>query len=120
MAAAFTRLPTASVPLNTRAPRVRDLTSVPAARPTMGWHGQAKQPMLQGALSVLAVVTDAQEALPWTDAASRVWVAAVWPRSMCSGSSAQLASKLAGLAATTAWRVAGPMQSRPYYVRIGT
>ena len=93
-AAAFARLPTASVPLNTRAPLVRDLTSVPAARPTMGWHGQAKQPMLQGALSVLAVVTDAQEALPWTDAATRVWAAAVWPRSMWSGSSAQLASKL--------------------------
>ncbi len=93
-AAAFARLPTASVPLNTRAPRVRDLTSVPAARPTMGWHGQAKQPMLQSALSVLAVVTDAQEALHWTDAATRVWVAAVWPRSMWSGSSAQLASKL--------------------------
>ena len=30
------------------------------------------------------------------------------------------ASQQAGLAATTAWRVAGPMQSRPYYVRIGT
>ena len=93
-AAAFVRLPTASVPLNTRAPLVRDLTSVPAARPTMGWHGQAKQPMLQSALSVLAVVTDAQGALPWTDAATRVWAAAVWPRSMWSGSSAQLASKL--------------------------
>ena len=39
-AAAFVRLPTASVPLNTRAPLVRDLTSVPAARPTMGWHGK--------------------------------------------------------------------------------
>jgi len=73
---------------------VRDLTSVPAARPTMGWHGQAKQPMLQSALSVLAVVTDAQGALPWTEAATRVWVAAVWLRSMWSGSSAQLASKL--------------------------
>ena len=94
VAAAFIRLPTASVPLNTRAPLVRDLTSVPAARPTMGWHGQAKQPMLQSALSVLAVVTDAQGALPWTEAATRVWVAAVWPRSMWSGSSAQLASKL--------------------------
>ncbi len=93
-AAAFTRLPTASAPLNTRAPLVRDLTSVPAARPTRGWHGQAKQPMLQSALSVLAVATDAQEALPWTDAATRVWVAAVWPRSMWSGNSAQLASKL--------------------------
>ena len=93
-AAAFARLPTASVPLNTRTPLVRDLTSVPAARPTMGWHGQAKQPMLQGALSVLAVVTDAQGALPWTEAATRVWVAAVWLRSMWSGSSAQLASKL--------------------------
>ena len=93
-AAAFARLPTASVPLNTRTPLVRDLTSVPAARPTMGWHGQAKQPMLQSALSVLAVVTDAQEALPWTDAATRVWAAAVWRRSMWSGSSAQLASKL--------------------------
>ena len=94
VAAAFTRLPTAPVPLNARAPLVRDLTSVPAARLTMGWHGQAKQPMLQGALSVLAVVTDAQEALPWTDAATRVCFAAVWPRSMWSGSSAQLASKL--------------------------
>ena len=93
-AAACTRLPTASPPLNTRAPLVRDLTSVPAARPTMGWHGQAKQPLLQGALSVLAVVTDAQEALHWTDPASRVWNAAVWPRSMWSGSSAQLSSKL--------------------------
>ena len=92
--AAFVRLPTASVPLNTRAPLVRDLTSVPAARPTMGWHGQDKQPMLQSALSVLAVVTDAQKALPWTDAATRVWAAAVWPRSMWSGSSARLASKL--------------------------
>ena len=92
--AAFVRLPTASVPLNTRAPLVRDLILVPAARPTMGWHGQAKQPMLQSALSVLAVVTDGQEALPWTDAATRVWVAAVWPRSMSSGSSAQLASEL--------------------------
>ena len=30
------------------------------------------------------------------------------------------ASQQAGLAATTAWRVAGPMQSRPYCVRIGT
>ena len=94
VAAACIRLPTVSVPLNTRAPLVRDLTSVPAARPTMGWHGQAKQPMLQSALSVLAVVTDAQEALHWTDAATRVWAAAVWPRSMWSGSSAQLASKL--------------------------
>ena len=94
VAAAFIRLPITSVPLNTRTPLVRDLTSVPAARPTMGWHGQAKQPMLQGALSVLAVVTDAQGALPWTEAATRVWVAAVWPRSMWSGSSAQLASKL--------------------------
>ena len=94
VAAAFTRLPTAPVPLNARAPLVRDLTSAPAARLTMGWHGQAKQPMLQGALSVLAVVTDAQGALPWTDAATRVWAAAVWPRSMWSGSSAQLASKL--------------------------
>ena len=28
------------------------------------------------------------------DAASRVWLAAVWPRSMWSGNSAQLASKL--------------------------
>ena len=43
---------------------------------------------------MLAVVTDAQGALPWTEAATRVWVAAVWPRSMWSGSSAQLASKL--------------------------
>ena len=93
-AAACTRLPTAPAPLNTRAPLVRDLTLVPAARPTMGWHGQAKQPMLQSALSVLAVVTDAQEALPWMDAASRVWAAAVWLRSMWLGSSAQLASKL--------------------------
>ena len=93
-AAACTRLPTAPAPLNTRAPLVRDLTLVPAARPTMGWHGQAKQPMLQSALSVLAVVTDGQKALPWTDAASRVWVAVVWPRSMWSGNSAQLASKL--------------------------
>ena len=70
--AACTSLPTAPVPLNTRAPLVRDLISVPAARPTMGWHGQAKQPMMQGALSVLAVVTDAQEAVHWTEAASRV------------------------------------------------
>ena len=94
VAAAFIRLPTTSVPLNTRAPLVRDLTSVPAARPTMGWHGQAKQPMLQSDLSVLAVVTDAQEAIYLKDAARRVWLAAVWPRSMWSGSSAQLASKL--------------------------
>ena len=93
-AAACTRLPTAPAPLNTRAPLVRDLNLVPAARPTRGWHGQAKQPLLQGALSVLAVVTDAQEALAWMDPASRVWIAAVWPRSMWSGSSAQLASKL--------------------------
>ena len=103
--AACTRLPTAPAPFNTRAPLVRDLTSVPAARPTMGWHGQAKQPMLQSALSVLAVVTDAKEALSWMDAATRVWVAAVWPRSIWSGGSAQLASyELAGLAATAAWR----------------
>ena len=95
VAAACIRLPTAPASLNTSAPLVRDLILVPrAARPTMGWHGQAKQPMLQSALSVLAVVTDAQEALSWMDAASRVWVAAVWPRSMWSGSSAQLASKL--------------------------
>ena len=117
-AAAFARLPTASVPLNTRTPLVRDLTSVPAARPTMGWHGQAKQPMLQSALSVLAVVTDAQGALPWTEAATRVWVAAVWPRSMWSGSSAQLASKLVWWPPRHGG-VAGPVQSRPYYVRIG-
>ena len=91
---ACTGLPTAPAPLNTRAPLVRDLTLVPAARPTRGWHGKAKQPMLQSALSVLAVVTDAQEVVYWTEAASRVWVAAVWPRSMWSGSSAQLASKL--------------------------
>ena len=37
-------------------------------------------------LSPPAVVTDAQEALFWTSAASRVWVAAVWPQSMLSGS----------------------------------
>ena len=92
--AACTRLPTAPAPLNTRAPLVRDLNLVPAARPTRGWHGQAKQPLLQSALSVLAVVTDAKEALSWMDAATRVWVAAVWPRSMWSGSSAQIASKL--------------------------
>ena len=30
------------------------------------------------------------------------------------------ASQRAGLVATAAWRVAGPMQSRPYHVRIGT
>ena len=100
-AAACTRLPTAPAPLNTRAPLLRDLTSVPAARPTRGWHGQAKQPLLQSALSVLAVVTDAQEVVYWTEAASRVWVAAVWPRSMWSGSSAQLASKLV-------WRLPAP------------
>jgi hypothetical protein len=111
VAAAFTRLPIASFPLNTRAPLVRDLASVPAAPPTMGWHGQAKQPMLQSALSVLAVVTDTLGALPWTDAATRVWVPAVWPRSMRSGSSAQLASELV-------WRpprhrgVAGPGKVR--------
>ena len=92
--AACIRLLTAPAPLNTRAPLVRDLTSVPAARPTRGWHGQAKQPLLQSALSVLAVVTDGKEALSWLDAASRVWVAAVWPRSVWSGSSAQLASEL--------------------------
>ena len=34
----------------------------------MGWHGQAKQPILQSALSVLAVVTDAQEAIYLKDA----------------------------------------------------
>ena len=79
---------------HTRAPCERSDLGSCAARPTMGWHGQAKQPMLQSALSVLAVVTDAQEALSWMDAASRVWVAAVWPLSMWSGSSAQLASKL--------------------------
>jgi hypothetical protein len=92
--AAFARLPTAPAPFDTRAPLVPDLVSLPAARPTMGWHGQAKQLMLQSALSVLAVATDAQEALPWTCAASRVWVAALWPRSMWSGSSVQPCGKL--------------------------
>ena len=99
-AAAFARLPNASAPLNTRAPLVRDLTLVPAARPTMGWHSQAKQPMLQSALSVLAVVTDAQEALPWTDAGvgcSRVAAIDV-VRQLCA------ASQQAGLVATAAWR----------------
>jgi hypothetical protein len=78
---------------HTRAPCARsDLGSCSSAND--GLARQAKQPMLQSALSVLAVVTDAQEALPWTDAATRVWAAAVWRRSMWSGSSAQLASKL--------------------------
>ena len=81
--AAFARLPTASAPFDTRAPLVPDLVSLPVARPTMGWHGQAKQPMLQSALSVLAVATDAQGALPWTGAASRVWVAALCGRGRC-------------------------------------
>ena len=78
---------------HTRAPCARsDLGSCSSAND--GLARQAKQPMLQSALSVLAVVTDAQEALPWTDAATRVWAAAVWRRSMWSGSSVQLASKL--------------------------
>ena len=78
---------------HTRAPCARsDLGSCSSAND--GLARQAKQPMLQSALSVLAIVTDAQEAIYLKDAASRVWLAAVWPRSMWSGSSAQLASKL--------------------------
>ena len=90
--------------LHTLADRAKPFehTCAPCARSDLGSCSsandglarQAKQPMLQSALSVLAVVTDAKEALPWMDAASRVWVAAVWLRSMWSGSSAQLASKL--------------------------
>jgi len=44
-------------------------------------------------LSPPAVVTDAQEALFWTSAASRVWVAAVWSQSMYSGISPRLRGK---------------------------
>ena len=68
-------------------PLLRDLTSVPAARATTSWRSQAKQPMRKSALSTPAVVTDAQETILWTSAASRVWVAAVWSQSMYSGSS---------------------------------
>eukprot|EP00964_Phaeocystis_antarctica_P164520 scaffold142801_cov163-Phaeocystis_antarctica.AAC.1 len=48
----------------------------------MSWHGQAEQPMMPRDRSVCAVVPDAQGPSPWTRLARRVWIAAVWPRSM--------------------------------------
>ena len=72
---------------------VCDLTSVPAARATMSWQGQAEQPMMPRGRSVCAGVPDSQGSSPWTRLAGRVWFAAVWPQSMHSGASPRLYGK---------------------------
>ena len=87
-------VPSDPAPLTARQPPAHELTSVPAARATRGLHCQAKQPMVQSALGVIAGVTSASDAVLSTRVASRVWLAAVWPWSMWSGSSAQLCGML--------------------------
>ena len=64
------------------APLVRDLTSVPAARATMSWHGQAKQPIMLRGQSVSASVPDAQGPSLWSSVGAKGAVAAVCPQSM--------------------------------------
>ena len=61
-ATAFMGRPSGSASLTTRAharPLVRDHILVPAARATMSWHGQAKQPIMLRGRSVSAGVPDA-------------------------------------------------------------
>ena len=68
-------------------PLLRDLTSVPAARATMSWHGQAKKPMMLRGQSVSAGVPDAQGPSLWSSVGAKGAVASVWSQSMYSGSS---------------------------------
>ena len=56
---AFVCMPSGYASLARRPPLLRDLTSVPAARATMSWHGQAKKPMMLRGQSVSAGVPDA-------------------------------------------------------------
>ena len=117
-ATAFMGRPSGSASLTTRLP--------PCARSYLGSCSSGNDELARPSqaadeeecLSPPAVVTDAQEALFWTSAASRVWVAAVWSQSMYSGISPRLCGKPVWWAPQHDG-VAGSGQVRVYAAGIG-
>ena len=82
--------------LHTHTPLACGLRSVSMTKSTMGWQGQAEQPMMLRGRSVSSMVSDAPVPWSWTRAAGRVWFAAGQLGSMRSRTSAQLCSMLPG------------------------